>query len=182
MQEMRPSGGGKLRLTFFGPTRGLIGYQGEFLADTRGTGVMSRLFHGYAPFKGPIEGRRNGVLISNANGAAVAYALWNLEERGPMFVDPGTQVYQGMIVGAHSRGNDLDVNPLKGKQLTNIRTTAKDEAVRLTPPQVMTLEQAIAYLADDELVEVTPQSIRLRKRLLDPNDRKRASRAAAAAE
>ncbi len=182
MQEMRPSGGGKLRLTFFGPTRGLIGYQGEFLADTRGTGVMSRLFHGYAPFKGPIEGRRNGVLVSNANGAAIAYALWNLEERGPIFVDPGTQVYQGMIIGAHSRGNDLDVNPLKGKQLTNIRTTAKDEAVRLTPPQVMTLEQAIAYLADDELVEVTPQSIRLRKRLLDPNDRKRASRAAAAAE
>src|SRR3954451_3897081 len=163
MQEMRPSGGGKLRLTFFGPTRGLIGYQGEFLADTRGTGVMSRLFHGYAPFKGPIEGRRNGVLVSNTNGAAIAYALWNLEERGPMFVDPGTQVYQGMIIGAHSRGNDLDVNPLKGKQLTNIRTTAKDEAVRLTPPQVMTLEQAIAYLADDELVEVTPQSIRLRK-------------------
>jgi GTP-binding protein len=182
MQEMRPSGGGKLRLTFFGPTRGLIGYQGEFLADTRGTGVMSRLFHGYTPFKGPIDGRRNGVLVSNANGAAIAYALWNLEERGPMFVDPGTQVYQGMIIGAHSRGNDLDVNPLKGKQLTNIRTTAKDEAVRLTPPQVMTLEQAIAYLADDELVEVTPQSIRLRKRLLDPNDRKRASRAAAAAE
>ena len=182
LQEMRPSGGGKLRLTFFGPTRGLIGYQGEFLADTRGTGVMSRLFHGYAPFKGPIEGRRNGVLVSNANGAAIAYALWNLEERGPMFVDPGTQVYQGMIIGAHSRGNDLDVNPLKGKQLTNIRTTAKDEAVRLTPPQVMTLEQAIAYLADDELVEVTPQSIRLRKRLLDPNDRKRANRAAAAAE
>jgi GTP-binding protein len=182
MQEMRPSGGGKLRLTFFGPTRGLIGYQGEFLADTRGTGVMSRLFHGYAPFKGPIEGRRNGVLVSNANGATIAYALWNLEERGPMFVDPGTQVYQGMIIGAHSRGNDLDVNPLKGKQLTNIRTTAKDEAVRLTPPHVMTLEQAIAYLADDELVEVTPQSIRLRKRLLDPNDRKRANRAAAAAE
>jgi GTP-binding protein len=182
MQEMRPSGGGKLRLTFFGPTRGLIGYQGEFLADTRGTGVMSRLFHGYAPFKGPIEGRRNGVLVSNTNGAAIAYALWNLEERGPMFVEPGTQVYQGMIIGAHSRGNDLDVNPLKGKQLTNIRTTAKDEAVRLTPPQVMTLEQAIAYLADDELVEVTPQAIRLRKRLLDPNDRKRATRAAAAAE
>src|SRR5689334_7426151 len=182
MQEMRPSGGGKLRLTFLGPTRGLIGYQGEFLADTRGTGVMSRLFHGYAPYKGAIEGRRNGVLVSNANGNAIAYALWNLEERGPMFVEPGTQVYQGMIVGAHSRGNDLDVNPLKGKQLTNIRTTAKDEAVRLTPPQVMTLEQAIAYLADDELVEVTPQSIRLRKRLLDPNDRKRATRAAAAAE
>jgi GTP-binding protein len=182
MQEMRPSGGGKLRLTFLGPTRGLIGYQGEFLADTRGTGVMSRLFHGYAPHKGPIEGRRNGVLVSNANGSAIAYALWNLEERGPMFLEPGTQVYQGMIIGAHSRGNDLDVNPLKGKQLTNIRTTAKDEAVRLTPPQIMTLEQAIAYIADDELVEVTPKSIRLRKRLLDANDRKRASRAAAAAE
>jgi GTP-binding protein len=182
LREMRPSGGGKLRLSFLGPTRGLIGYQGEFLADTRGTGVMSRLFHGYAPYKGAINGRRNGVLVSNANGAAVAYALWNLEERGPMFLDPGTRVYQGMIIGAHSRGNDLDVNPLKGKQLTNIRTTAKDEAVRLTPPQIMSLEQAIAYIADDELVEVTPKSIRLRKRLLDPNDRKRANRSAAAAE
>jgi GTP-binding protein len=182
MQEMRPSGGGKVRLSFRGPTRGLIGYQGEFLGDTRGTGVMSRLFHGYAPYKGPIEGRRNGVLVSNANGFAIAYALWNLEERGPMFLDPGAQVYRGMIIGAHSRGNDLDVNPLKGKQLTNIRTTAKDEAVRLTPPQIMSLEQAIAYIVDDELVEVTPKSIRLRKRLLDPNDRKRAGRAAAAAE
>jgi GTP-binding protein len=179
LQEMRPSGGGKLRLSFIGPTRGLIGYHGEFLADTRGTGVMSRVFHGYTLYKGPIEGRRNGVLVSNANGSAVAYALWNLEERGPMFIEPGNRVYQGMIIGAHSRGNDLDVNPLKGKQLTNIRTTAKDEAVRLTPPQVMTLEQAIAYIADDELVEVTPNSIRLRKRLLDPNDRKRAGRAAA---
>ena len=179
MQEMRPSGGGKLRLAFLGPTRGLIGYQGEFLADTRGTGVMSRLFDGYAPYKGIIEGRRNGVLISNGDGFAVAYALWNLEDRGPMFVEPGTQVYQGMIIGAHTRGNDLDVNPMKGKQLTNIRTTAKDEAVRLTPPQLMSLEQAIAYIADDELVEVTPKSIRLRKRLLDPNDRKRANRAAA---
>jgi GTP-binding protein len=180
MQEMRPSGGGKLRLSLLGPTRGLIGYQGEFLADTRGTGVMSRLFHGYAPYKGPVEGRRNGVLISNARGAALAYALWNLEERGPMFITPGTRVYPGMIVGAHTRGNDLDVNPLKGKQLTNIRTTAKDEAVRLTPPQTMSLEQAVAYIEDDELVEVTPKSIRLRKRLLDPNDRRRASRAAAA--
>jgi GTP-binding protein len=181
MQEMRPSGGGKLRLSFIGPTRGLIGYQGEFLTDTRGTGVMSRLFQGYAPYKGALEGRSNGVLISTANGFAIAYALWNLEDRGPMFVDPGTQVYQGMIVGAHTRGNDLDVNPIKGKQLTNIRTTAKDEAVRLTPPQVMSLEQAIAYIADDELVEITPKSIRLRKRLLDPNERKRAGRAAAAA-
>ena len=179
MQEMRPSGGGKLRLSFLGPTRGLIGYQGEFLADTRGTGVMSRLFHGYAPHKGPIEGRRNGVLVSNADGIAVAYALWNLEDRGPMFIEPGTQVYQSMIIGAHTRGKDLDVNPLKGKHLTNIRTTAKDEALRLTPAQIMSLEEAIAYIADDELVEVTPQSIRLRKRLLDPNDRKRANRAAA---
>jgi GTP-binding protein len=176
LQEMRPSGGGKLRLSFLGPTRGLIGYQGEFLTDTRGTGVMSRLFHGYAPYKGPIEGRRNGVLVSTADGYSVAYALWNLEDRGPMFVEPGTRVYQGMIIGAHTRGNDLDVNPLKGKQLTNIRTTARDEAVRLTPPQLMSLEEAIAYIADDELVEVTPKSIRLRKRLLDPNERKRASR------
>src|SRR5215468_2570354 len=180
LREMRPSGGGKQRLSFLAPTRGLIGYQGEFLTDTRGTGIMSRLFHGYAPFKGPVEGRRTGVLISTANGFAVAYALWNLEDRGPMFVDPGTKVYQGMIVGAHTRGNDLDVNPMKGKQLTNIRTTAKDEAVRLTPPQNLSLEQAIAYSADDELVEVTPKSIRLRKRLLDPNARKRAQRAAEA--
>jgi GTP-binding protein len=180
MQDMRPSGGGKLRVSFLAPTRGLIGYHGEFLADTRGSGVMSRLFHGYAPYKGPIEGRRNGVLISNAQGAAVAYALWNLEERGPMFITPGTDVYPGMIIGAHSRGTDLDVNPLKGKQLTNIRTTAKDEAVRLTPPIQMSLEEAIAYIEDDELVEVTPKAIRLRKRLLDINDRRRANRAAAA--
>jgi GTP-binding protein len=180
MQDMRPSGGGKLRLSFLAPTRGLIGYHGEFLTDTRGTGVMSRLFHGYAPYKGPVEGRRNGVLISNAQGAAVAYALWNLEERGPMFINPGADVYAGMIVGAHSRGTDLDVNPLKGKQLTNIRTTSKDEAVRLTPPVQMSLEEAIAYIDDDELVEVTPRAIRLRKRLLDINDRKRATRAAAA--
>jgi GTP-binding protein len=180
MQDMRPSGGGKLRLSFFAPTRGLIGYHGEFLTDTRGSGVMSRLFHGYAPYKGPVEGRRNGVLISTAQGAAVAYALWNLEERGPMFIHPGADVYAGMIIGAHSRGNDLDVNPIKGKQLTNIRTTSKDEAVRLTPPIQMSLEEAIAYIDDDELVEVTPKAIRLRKRLLDINDRKRATRAAAA--
>jgi GTP-binding protein len=178
--DMRPSGGGKLRLSFLGPTRGLIGYHGELLADTRGTAVMTRIFHGYGPHKGPIAGRRNGVLVSNAAGAAIAYALWNLEERGPMFITPGTQVYEGMIIGAHTRGNDLDVNPLKGKHLTNIRTTAKDEAVRLTPPQIMTLEQAIAYIADDELVEVTPKSIRLRKRLLDAGARRRANRTAAA--
>jgi GTP-binding protein len=180
MQDMRPSGGGKLRLTFLAPTRGLIGYHGEFLTDTRGSGVMSRIFHGYAPYKGPVEGRINGVLISVATGAAVAYALWNLEERGAMFVSPGEAIYPGMVIGAHSRDNDLEVNPTKGKQLTNIRTTSKDEAVRLTPPIVMSLEEAIAYIADDELVEVTPKSIRLRKRLLDANDRKRASRSAAA--
>ena len=180
LQDMRPSGGGKQRLTFYAPTRGLIGYQGEFLGDTRGTGIMSRLFHGYAPYKGSVEGRRTGVLISTDDGVAVAYALWNLEDRGPMFITPGTQVYQGMVIGQHTRDNDLEVNPLKGKQLTNIRTTSKDEAVRLTPPILMTLEQAIAYIADDELVEVTPKSIRIRKRLLDPNARKRASRAAAA--
>jgi len=176
MRDMRPSGGGKLRLTFLAPSRGLIGYQGEFMTDTRGTGLMSRLFHGYAPYKGPIEGRRNGVLISTGDGTAVAYALWNLEDRGPMFITPGTPVYQGMIIGEHTRENDLEVNPLKAKQLTNIRTTSKDEAVRLTTPRVMSLEQAISYIEDEELVEVTPKSIRLRKRLLDPNERKRASR------
>jgi len=180
MQDMRPSGGGKLRLTFLAPTRGLIGYHGEFLTDTRGSGVMSRIFHGYAPYKGPVEGRINGVLISTASGPAVAYALWNLEERGAMFVNPGEAIYPGMLIGAHSRDNDLDVNPTKGKQLTNIRTPSKDEAIRLTPPLQMSLEEAIAYIADDELVEVTPKAIRLRKRLLDVNDRKRASRTAAA--
>ena len=179
LQDMRPSGGGKVRITFYAPARGLIGYQGEFMTDTRGTGLMSRLFHGYAPYKGPIEGRRNGVLISNGGGNAVAYALWNLEDRGPMFIVPGAAIYEGMIIGEHTRDNDLEVNALKAKQLTNIRTTSKDEAVRLTLPRMMTLEQAIAYIQDDELVEVTPRSIRLRKKLLDPNDRKRASRAAA---
>jgi GTP-binding protein len=176
LQDMRPSGGGKQRLIFHVPARGLIGYHGEFLTDTRGTGVMSRLFHGYFPFKGEIQGRRAGVLISNSDGAAVAYALWNLEERGPMFIVPGAKVYQGMIIGEHNRGTDLEVNPLKAKQLTNIRTHAKDEAIRLTPPIQMTLEKAMAYIEDDELVEVTPQSIRLRKRLLDPNARKRDER------
>ena len=178
LQDMRPSGGGKNRITFYAPARGLIGYQGEFMTDTRGTGLMSRLFHGYAPYKGPIEGRRNGVLISNGGGNAVAYALWNLEDRGPMFIVPGAAIYEGMIIGEHTRENDLEVNALKAKQLTNIRTTSKDEAVRLTPPRIMSLEQAIAYIQDEELVEVTPRSIRLRKKLLDPNDRKRASRAA----
>src|SRR5262249_25359192 len=181
MTEMRPSGGGKTRLVFHVPARGLIGYHGEFLTDTRGTGVMNRVFHAYGPYRGPIPGRRNGALIANAEGTAVAYALWNLEERGPMFIEPGTVVYEGMLIGEHSRGNDLDVNVLKGKQLTNIRAAGKDEAVRLTPPRRMSLEQAIAYIADDELVEVTPKSIRLRKRFLDPEDRKRARKQAAAA-
>ncbi len=178
--EMRPSGGNKTRIVFHAPSRGLIGYQGEFLTDTRGTGIMNRLFHGYAPFKGAIAARRTGVLISNSDGTAVAYALWNLEDRGPMLIDPGVPVYQGMIIGEHTRGNDLEVNVIKGKQLTNIRTTSKDEAVRLTPPIQMTLEKALSYIADDELVEVTPKSIRLRKRYLDPNERKRHSRAAEA--
>ena len=182
MMEMRPSGGGRLRLVFHVPTRGLLGYQSELLTDTRGTAVMNRLFHAYAPFKGEIPGRRNGVLISTDSGEAVAYALWNLEARGPMMIEPGWKVYRGMIVGEHTRGNDLEVNVLKGKKLTNIRTTSKDEAVRLTPPIRMTLEKALAYIQDDELVEVTPKSIRLRKKLLDPNDRKKEERTREAAE
>jgi len=176
MMEMRPSGGGRVRLVFHAPTRGLIGYQGELLTDTRGTAVMNRLFHGYGAFRGEIVGRRNGVLISNDQGEAVAYALWNLEDRGPMMIEPGWKVYRGMIVGEHTRGNDLEVNVLKGKKLTNIRTHSKDEAVRLIPPIQMTLEKALAYITDEELVEVTPKAIRLRKKLLDPNDRKKAER------
>jgi len=178
MQDMRPTGAGKTRLVFSAPARGLIGYHGEFLTDTRGTGVINRMFSGYAPHKGPIVGRTNGVLISTGDGEAVAYALWYIEERGKLFVVPGTKVYQGMIIGQHAKDNDLEVNPLKAKQLTNIRTTSKDEAVRLTPIVPMTLEQAIAYIEEDELVEVTPLSIRIRKKQLSPHDRKRASRAA----
>ena len=181
MIEMRPSGGNRLRLVFYAPTRGLIGYQGELLTDTRGTAIMNRLFHGYANYKGDIQGRRNGVLISNDQGEAVAYAMFKLEDRGPMMIEPGWKVYRGMIVGEHTRDNDLEINVLKGKQLTNIRTQSKDEAVRLTPPIKMTLEKALAYIEDDERVEVTPKSIRLRKAMLDPNDRKRAERAKDAA-
>src|ERR1700710_1776606 len=177
MMEMRPSGGHRLRMVFYAPTRGLIGYQGELLTDTRGTAIMNRLFHGYAPYKGDIQGRRNGVLISNDQGEAVAYAMFKLEDRGPMMISPGAKVYKGMIVGEHTRDNDLEINVLKGKQLTNIRTTSKDEAVRLTPPIQMTLEKALAYIGDDELVEVTPKSICLRKKFLDANDRKRADKA-----
>jgi GTP-binding protein len=176
MIEMRPSGGGRVRLIFHAPTRGLIGYQGELLTDTRGTAVMHRLFHAYGQFRGEIPTRRNGVLLSNDAGEAVAYALWNLEDRGPMMIDPGCKVYRGMIVGEHNRANDLEVNVLKGKKLTNIRTHAKDEAVRLSPPMQMSLEKALAYIAADELVEITPKAIRLRKKLLDPNERKKHER------
>ncbi len=177
LQDMRPMGAGKTRLVFFAPARGLIGYHGEFLTDTRGTGVINRMFHSFAPHKGAIEGRRNGVLISTGDGVAVPYALWYLEERGRLFITPGTKVYQGMIIGENAKDNDLDVNPLKAKQLTNIRTTSKDEAVKLTPASPPTLEQSIAYIDDDELVEVTPQSIRLRKKALLPHLRKRAAKA-----
>jgi GTP-binding protein len=176
MLEMKPSGGGRLRLVFQAPTRGLIGYQSELLTDTRGTAIMNRLFHGYQPYKGEMQGRINGVLIAHEPGEAVAYAMWNLEDRGPMMIEPGWKVYMGMIVGIHTRDNDLEVNVLKGKKLTNIRAAGKDEAVRLTPPIRMTLEKALAWIQDDELVEVTPKSIRLRKRLLDANDRKRAEK------
>ena len=176
LAEMRPAGAGKTRIVAHVPARGLIGYHGEFLTDTRGTGIMNRVFHGWAPYKGPIPGRRAGVLISMEDGEAVAYALWNLEERGSMFVGPQAKVYQGMIIGEHSRDNDLEVNPLKGKKLTNVRASGSDDAVRLTPHINFSLEEAIAYINDDELVEVTPESIRLRKRYLDPHERKRMSK------
>ncbi len=176
--EMKPAGTGKTRLVAHVPSRGLIGYHGEFLTDTRGTGVLNRVFHAWSPHKGPIEGRRAGVLIAQEPGVSVAYALWNLEERGKLFIGAQEQVYQGMIIGEHSRENDLDVNPMKGKKLTNVRASGTDEAVRLTPITKMSLEQAIAYVNDDELVEVTPNIIRLRKRYLDIHERKRAARAA----
>jgi GTP-binding protein len=174
---MNPGGAGKTRIVAHVPSRGLIGYHGEFLTDTRGSGIMNRIFHGWTPHKGPIAGRRQGVLISMENGTAVAYALWNLEDRGKMFINPQEAVYTGMIIGEHSRDNDLEVNPLKGKKLTNVRASGSDEAVKLTPPTVMSLEQAIAYIDDDELVEVTPNAVRLRKRYLDPHERKRMAKA-----
>ncbi|MEM9796317.1 MAG: translational GTPase TypA [Pseudomonadota bacterium] len=176
--EMKPAGAGKTRIIAHVPSRGLIGYHGEFLTDTRGTGVMNRVFHDWAPYKGAIPGRRAGVLISMEAGVSVAYALWKLEDRGKFFIGAQEQVYQGMILGEHSRDNDLEINPLKGKQLTNVRASGTDEAVRLTTPVKMSLEQAIAYIDDDELVEVTPNAIRLRKRFLDPHERKRQARAA----
>ncbi|GFE74157.1 translational GTPase TypA [Novosphingobium sp. TCA1] len=176
LTDMRPSGAGKTRITFSAPSRGLIGYHGEFLSDTRGTGIMNRLFEKYDAHKGPIEGRQNGVLISNGTGEAVGYALNSLEDRGILFVKPQEKIYEGMIIGENAKPDDLEVNPMKSKQLTNFRSTGKDDAIRLTPPRVMTLEQAIAYIDDDEMVEVTPQSIRLRKAFLDPNERKKQSR------
>jgi GTP-binding protein len=176
LKDMRPSGAGKTRITLQAPSRSLIGYQGEFLTDTRGSGVLNRVFSHYEPFKGAIEGRRNGVLVSNSDGETAAYALWNLEERGVLFVGSGEKTYQGMIIGENSRWDDLDVNPMKAKQLTNVRAAGKDEAIRLTPPRRPTLEQAIAYIDDDELVEVTPKAIRLRKQVLNPSFRKKRAR------
>ena len=180
LTDMRPSGAGRQRLVFFAPTRGLIGYQGELMTDTRGTAIMNRLFHGYAPHAGEIPSRHTGALLANADGEAVAYALFNLQDRGPMFIEPGARVYQGMIVGEHTRGNDLELNVLKGKKLTNVRASGKDDNILLTPPIRMTLERALSYIQEDELVEVTPKSIRLRKAVLDPNERKKAERARAA--
>ena len=177
MRDMRPSGTGRQRIVFHAPTRGLIGYQSELLSDTRGTAIMNRLFHSYAPYVGEIAGRHTGALLSNGDGDAVAYAIFNLQDRGPMFIEHGTRVYAGMIIGEHTRGNDLELNVIKGKKLTNVRASGKDEAVVLTPPIRMSLEKALAYVGDDELVEVTPKSIRLRKAILDPNERKRMSRA-----
>ncbi|MBT7294443.1 MAG: translational GTPase TypA, partial [Rhodospirillaceae bacterium] len=182
LMDMRPSGGGRTRLMFHAPSRGLIGYNGELLTATRGSAVMNRIYHSYAPHKGDIAGRRTGVLVSNGQGKSVAFALWNLEDRGPMFIGAGEPVYEGMAIGQHTRGNDLIVNPLKAKQLTNVRASGTDEAVRLTTPRRMSLEEAIAYIDIDELVEVTPKSIRIRKRLLDPHARKKAARSDAAAD
>jgi GTP-binding protein len=179
LSDMQPDGKGRVRLDYRIPARGLIGFQGEFMTLTRGTGVMSHVFDGYAPLKGEIGERRNGVLVSQEDGAAVAYALWKLQERGRMFVSPGDPVYEGMIVGIHSRDNDLVVNPVRTKQLTNIRASGKDEAILLTPPIGLTLEYAVEFIGDDELVEITPQSIRLRKRHLEEHERRRADRAAA---
>jgi GTP-binding protein len=182
LQELRPSGGGKQRLVFLAPARGLIGYHGQFLTETRGTGIMNRVFHSYGPYKGTIAARRTGVLISMENGKASPYALFNLEERGYLFIPAGVPVYQGMIIGENAKPSDLEVNPLKAKQLTNFRAAGKDDAVTLTTPIDMTLEKALAYIAEDELVEVTPKVIRLRKRFLDPHERKREARKAAAVE
>ena len=177
--DMAADAQGRVRLAYRIPARGLIGFQGEFMNLTRGTGLMSHVFDGYAPVKGDVPERRNGVLVSQEDGEAVAYALWNLQERGRMFVSPGDKLYEGMVIGIHSRDNDLVVNPIKGKKLTNIRAAGKDDAILLTPPIALTLEYAVEFIADDELVEVTPKSIRIRKRHLKEHERKRASREAA---
>jgi GTP-binding protein len=179
LRDMQPDGKGRVRLDYRIPARGLIGFQGEFMNLTRGTGIMSHVFDGYAPVKGEIPERRNGVLVSQDDGAAVAYALWKLQERGRMFVSPGDPVYEGMIIGIHSRDNDLVVNPIRTKQLTNFRAAGKDDAILLTPPIALTLEYAVEFIGDDELAEITPKSIRLRKRFLKEHERKRAERAAA---
>ncbi|MGL4397754.1 MAG: translational GTPase TypA [Hyphomicrobium sp.] len=176
LMEMRPSGGGRTRMVFYVPTRGLLGYQSELLSDTRGTAVMNRLFHAYAPFKGDIQGRRTGVLISNGSGEATAYSIFNLQDRGQFMIGAQARVYEGMIVGEHTRDNDLIVNVVQGKKLTNVRASGKDDALILTPPMKLTLEKAMSYITDEELVEVTPESIRLRKRWLDPNERKKQER------
>ena len=181
MQDMQPDGKGRVRLEYRIPARGLIGFQGEFLTMTRGTGLASHIFDDYGPVKGEIAERRNGVLISQDDGEAVAYALWKLQDRGRMFVSPGDPLYEGMVIGIHSRDNDLVVNPIKGKQLTNVRASGTDEAVRLVPPIGLTLESAIEFISDEELVEITPMAIRIRKRYLKEHDRKRASRASAEA-
>ncbi len=174
--EMKSSGGGRQRLVFKAPTRGLIGYQSELLSDTRGTAVMNRLFHSYGPAKGEVQGRRNGVLISNAAGTATQYSLWYLEDRGKLMIGSGVTVYEGMVIGQHAKDNDLIVNVVENKKLTNVRAAGKDESTALSPPMLMTLEKSLAYIEDDELVEVTPSSIRIRKRWLDPNLRKRMER------
>jgi len=180
--NMESDSRGRARLEYRIPARGLIGFQGEFMNLTRGTGLMSHVFDGYAPLKGDIPERRNGVLVSQENGDAVAYALWKLQDRGRMFVSPGDKLYEGMVIGIHSRDNDLVVNPIKGKQLTNVRASGTDEAVRLVPPIQLTLEYAVEFIADDELVEVTPQCIRIRKRFLREHERKRAARELAGAD
>jgi GTP-binding protein len=177
--DMVPDGKGRVRLDYRIPARGLIGFQGEFMTLTRGTGIMSHVFDEYAPAKAELEEHRNGVLVSQDDGVAVAYALWKLQERGRMFVSPGEKLYEGMVIGIHSRDNDLVVNPIKGKQLTNVRASGKDDAILLTPPIGLTLEYAVEFIADDELVEITPKSIRIRKRHLKEHERKRAAREAA---
>jgi GTP-binding protein len=175
--EMRPSGIGKTRITFSAPSRGLIGYLSEFRTDTRGTGIMNRIFAEYAAYRGDIDAYRPGVLVSMENGAAATYALFNLQPRGTLFIEPQTQVYSGMIIGEHSKENDLEVNPIKGKELTNMRSVTADEKLFLAPPRRISLEEALSYIQDDELVEVTPQTIRLRKKELDSTMRKKAKKA-----